>query len=186
MKYRYKIVGLTCPNCALKIENKLNQHPDFSNVVINFSSLKISYETNITNSLKKINELIKEIEPNVTIIEDGDNKKEYHLSVLIIGILLGIIGLLGTGIIFKIFLYLAYIILLAKPFSKALNLLFKSHTINENLLITISCLGALLIQNEMEGIMVVSLYLIGKILEEKAINKTRNSVSSLLSLKIFK
>ena len=35
----------------------------------------------------------------------------------------------------------------------------------------------------MEGLMVIILYEIGKILEEKAINKTRKSISDLMDIK---
>ena len=35
----------------------------------------------------------------------------------------------------------------------------------------------------MEGLMVITLYEIGKILEEKAINKTRKSISDLMDIK---
>ena len=66
---------------------------------------------------------------------------------------------------------------------KAVNLLVKNRTIDENILIIISCLGAYLLGQNLEGIMVITLYIIGKILEEKAINNTRNSINELLILK---
>ena len=78
---------------------------------------------------------------------------------------------------------IGYIILLYRTAKNAIYLLFKSKTINENLLITISCIGAYLIGKHTEGLMVIVLYEIGKILEEKAINKTRKSISSLMDIK---
>ncbi len=62
-------------------------------------------------------------------------------------------------------------------------MLIKNHTLNEYALITISCLGAFFIGDIMEGIMVVSLYTIGKILEEKAINNSRKSIKDLIDIK---
>jgi len=48
--------------------------------------------------------------------------------------------------------------------------LIKSRIINENLLIVVSVIGAYIVGEELEGIMVVALYLFGKILEENEDN----------------
>lgn len=48
---------------------------------------------------------------------------------------------------------------------------------------TISCLGALALGEVLEGMMVIALYTIGKILEEKAINNSRKSIKDLLDIK---
>ena len=61
--------------------------------------------------------------------------------------------------------------------------LIKSHTINENALITISAIGAYFVDKQMEGLMVITLYEIGKILEEKAVNNSRNSIKDLMNIK---
>ena len=62
-------------------------------------------------------------------------------------------------------------------------MLVKSHTINENLLITVSSVGAYFVEKQMEGLMVIILYEIGKILEEKAVNNSRRSIKNLLDIK---
>ena len=62
-------------------------------------------------------------------------------------------------------------------------MLIKSHTINENALITISAIGAYFVDKQMEGLMVIILYEIGKILEEKAVNNSRNSIKDLMNIK---
>ena len=87
------------------------------------------------------------------------------------------------SIINEILILIAYILLLYKPLLNSIKLLIKSKTINENLLIVISCVGAYLIGDKMEGLMVVALYILGKIIEEKAINNTRREVRDLLDIK---
>ncbi len=62
-------------------------------------------------------------------------------------------------------------------------MLIKSHTINENALITISAIGAYFVDKQMEGLMVITLYEIGKILEEKTVNNSRNSIKDLMNIK---
>ncbi len=87
-------------------------------------------------------------------------------------------------VIIKYILYfIVYGLLLYKTTINAVKLLIKSKTINENFLITISCLGALAIGEVLEGMMVVALYTIGKILEQKAINNSRKSIKDLIDIK---
>ena len=51
------------------------------------------------------------------------------------------------------------------------------------MLVTISCIGAYLTGNDHEGLMVIILYEIGKILEEVAVNNSRRSISDLMDIK---
>lgn len=83
----------------------------------------------------------------------------------------------------NICIIISYILLLYRPFLNAIKTLIKNRTINEDLLITISYVGAYLIGETFEGIMVVVIYTIGKILEEKAINRTRGSIKNIMDLK---
>ena len=78
---------------------------------------------------------------------------------------------------------MSYVILLYRTFKVAVKMLIKSHTINENALITISAIGAYFVDKQMEGLMVITLYEIGKILEEKAVNNSRNSIKDLMNIK---
>ena len=65
----------------------------------------------------------------------------------------------------EIAIIISYIILLSRTTKTAIKLLVKSKTINENLLVTVSCIGAYLTNNITEGLMVIILYETGKILE---------------------
>ena len=92
-KYRYKINNLDCANCARKIEDSLNKNEDFKNVKVNFNTMMISYETEKNISISGVNKLIKKIEPEAYISENEENvKKEYHLSILIIALVVGLFG----------------------------------------------------------------------------------------------
>ena len=184
-KYRFKINNLNCANCAKKLEDTLNNNSKMKNVVVNFVSSKISYESDSID-LDSLNELIKKVEPDC-FASTGDVKenKEYHVWILVLSLIIGIIGLY-IKLPFKlnlVFLLGAYILLLYRPFMNAIKLLKNSKTINENALIFISCVGAFLIGEKLEGIMVVALYTLGKILEEKAINNTRRSIKGLMDIK---
>lgn len=185
-KYKYNINKLDCANCAREVEESLNNNELFKNVVVNFSTCKLSYESDHEFTIKELNDLIQKIEPDASVSSENiEVKKEYHLSTLVIAVLICLLGyFLNIPSIYKTILYvISYTLLLYRTFINAIKLLIKSKTINENFLITISCIGAFLIGDVMEGMMVIVLYMVGKILEEKAINNSRKSIKDLLDIK---
>lgn len=184
-KYKYNINNLDCANCARKVEESLNENKDFKNVIVNFNTKKLIYGSDKEFTLPELNKLVKEVEPDAFITDEEVNiKKEYHFSILVIAVIIGLIGyFVKMPTYLKCILYvISYSMLLYRCIINSLKLLIKSKTINENLLITVSCLGALSLGNVLEGIMVITLYTIGKILEEKAINNSRNSIKDLMDL----
>lgn len=184
-RYKYNINNLDCANCAREVEESLNENKDFKNVIVNFNTKKLIYESDKEFTLPELNKLVKEVEPDAFITDEEVNiKKEYHFSILVVGVIIGLIGyFVKMPTYLKWILYvISYSMLLYRCIINSLKLLIKSKTINENLLITVSCLGALALKNVLEGIMVITLYTIGKILEEKAINNSRNSIKDLMDL----
>ncbi len=185
-KYVCNINNLDCPNCARKLEEKLNNRDDLNEVIVNFNTKKLIYKSDKEYSLKEINNIVKSIEPDANISFEEEYKHEFHLSILIIGVVLGLMAyFINFPSYIKSILYIiAYILLLYRVFIKAIKLLIKSHTLDENILITISCVGAYLLGEPLEGMMVIGLYTIGKILEEKALNKSRKEIENLVTLKV--
>lgn len=189
---KYRIENLDCPNCAKKVEKYLNKDKNISNAIIDFTKQTLTLDIIIKNNTKEyINKRINEIEPEVVIYEinnqtktNKDLKKE--LLRLIIGTILGITGLFlenKVPILGNIFLISSYITLLYNIIIKAYKLLINNHSIDENTLITISCIGAFLLNEKMEGLMVIVLYQIGKVLENIAVNNSRKSISDLMNIK---
>ena len=185
-KYKYNINNLDCAACAREIEEMLNKHEDFNNATVNFNTCKIAYESNKDYSLEELNDLVRMVEPECFItLEEKENRKEFSLRFLVLALAIGLSGyFLPLPKVIKIILYLiSYSMLLYRTTNNALKLLFKGNGINENALMTISCLGALALGEVLEGMMVIALYTIGKILEEKAINNSRKSIKDLLDIK---
>lgn len=189
-KYKYRLNNLDCANCANKIEERLKKENNLSDVVVNFSSLTLSFMSNDDIKIEDISNIVTKIEPEVVVTkideESKETKKNYNLIRLIFGIIIALLGLyvnFNNEIINKILIIASYIILLYRTFKVAFKMLIKSHTINENALITISAIGAYFVDKQMEGLMVITLYEIGKILEEKAVNNSRNSIKDLMNIK---
>lgn len=189
-KYKYRLNNLDCANCANKIEERLKKENNLSDVVVNFSSLTLSFMSNDDIKIEDISNIVTKIEPEVVVTkideEAKETKKNYNLIRLIIGVIIALFGLyinFNNEIINKILIIASYVILLYRTFKVAVKMLIKSHTINENALITISSIGAYFVDKQMEGLMVIILYEIGKILEEKAVNNSRNSIKDLMNIK---
>ena len=188
MKYKFKLSSLDCAGCALAIEKKLNENDEIDYASVNFSKLMITVTTKTQNPKKLVSDIVEKVEPESKVMDlneayENKGKFRFHIIRLFIGIVFMIIGMCQKGFISNIFMILSYIILLYRTFINAIKLLFKSKTINENMLVTISCVGAYLTDNIHEGLMVIILYEIGKILEEVAVNNSRRSISDLMNIK---
>ena len=111
-----------------------------------------------------------------TIIQD--------ILFLTLGLVFGILSLIfRKNIIFHyVLMGLSVVSLGWKVYFKAIKLLIKG-IVNENLLLTISVLGAIAIKKDMEAIMVIALYSIGKILEGLAVGKSRKAIEKITNFK---
>ena len=189
--YKYKLEGLDCANCAKKIEDEISKTEGYEDVIVNFSTLKLTFKADKQNPKKEITQIIQRLEPEVEVLEDGEQKqeKEEHngsdIMRIIIGVALYLIALIGNfgTVATNVITIIAFIMLLYKTAKKAWKQLTKNKVLDENTLIVISAIGAYLVGKVSEGLMVITLYEIGKILEARAVNKTRKSISDLMNIK---
>ena len=187
---RYKIEGLDCPNCAKALEAKIGELDGINSAKINF--VKSYIEIDSDNQEKAVRDAIAltlKLEPDATIIVD--NKSQISNK----GIWLDV-GLLALGIVFAVLTFvvkmpavlywitfvISALLMGYKTYYKALNLLLKG-VINENFLVTLSVIGATAVGEHQDGLMVVALYSIGKILESLALNKSKKSIEALTNIK---
>lgn len=192
-RYEFILKDLDCAACANEIQEKLAKNPKLHNVNVNFAKLKLTYETDEV-SVEEVRKAVLEQEPDVEMIdaslENSEQKEEKstmmsQIGRLVIGIAIAFIGMYAKlpTTISTVLIIVGYAILLYRTAKNAIKMLFKSKKINENFLITISCIGAYLVGEHLEGLMVIILYEIGKILEEKSINKSRKSIKDLMNIK---
>lgn len=185
MKYKYNIKNLDCANCAKKIEETLNKDKNIKSASVNFAKQTVTVETNISDPFNYVKDIVEKIEPYAILskeeIKETKNKDIYRI---LLGAFLGVLGIIikTPKYLSMILILLAYIILLYRTLTTAIKQL-KNKTINENFLVTISTIGAYLLGETHEGLMVIFLYEIGKMLESKAVNKSRNSVAELMNIK---
>ena len=184
MKYKFNIKNLDCANCAREVEKSLNEDKKINKAVVNFNTSTITVETDVDDAFSYVKETVAMIEPDAILSEEkieSDNNKDVYR--LLIGAVIGILGIvIKISPINMILIVVAYIILIYKTLLTALKQL-KNRKINENFLVSISAIGAYLLGKHHEGLMVIFLYELGKMLEEKAVSRSRNSVSELMNIK---
>ena len=189
MNKKYIIEGLDCPNCARKLEDAINKLDSVQSASINFlkQTLTINAE-NMDCAIKDIVKTKNEIEPEANIIIENKKKSNTYfwidLAMLLTGIIIGLCAIfveMPVAIFWT--MYVSSALLMGyKTYYKALMLIFKG-IINENLLVTISIIGAAVVGETHEGLMVIGLYSIGKVLEGFALNKSRKSIEELTQIK---
>ncbi|RAP76945.1 cadmium-translocating P-type ATPase [Paenibacillus montanisoli] len=184
----YSIEGMDCVSCALTIENHLKSQPSVKHVSVNFSSGKMTIEHDNT-----VEDIIKEVSKAgfkaslVSRKRSSEVKKDKSGTnrVVLSGVLL-LIGIIGsyTGVseIMINVLYAAAIVFGGFKPAKSAFYAVKSRSLDMNVLMTAAVLGAAAIGEWFEGATVVWLFALGTVLQERSIEKTRNSIRSLIDL----
>ena len=75
-KKKYRIEGIECPNCAAKVERKMNELPDVA-VTLTFATSQLLVEAkNPDEVLPKLREIADKMEPGTVIEEYSSEKKD--------------------------------------------------------------------------------------------------------------
>ena len=204
----YILENLDCANCAAKIEAKFNALPEVREAVITFPTrqLRLTAE-NPDELIDKLTTIARTVESEVTILpyedrhhhhdhdnccghdhhehaheHEHDDKNELLAGAgfFIIGVLLNAFGLNFVAI--TAFL-LAYVILGREVLTDAWKSLIKGHVFDENFLMGIATLGALLIQEWPEAVGIMLFYRIGEYFEEKAVERSRSQIMEAVDLR---
>ncbi len=188
---KYKILGLDCPNCAKSLEKEINKQPSIKKAEINFVKEYITIDShNQELALAEAIRVSSVVEPDAKIVDTSKTKnyfdKSFALNIilLIVGLVLAVITIVVPmpKTLFWIMYVISALLVGYKTYYKAITLLFKG-TVNENLLVTISIIGSACVGEYMEGLMVIGLYSIGKLLESLALNKSKKSIEALTNIK---
>lgn len=185
MRYSYNIKNLSCANCAKKLEDALNKDEKINRAIVNFSTSKVIIETDISSPFNYVKNIVSAVEPDAILSEkEIKDNKLYSFLILLVG---GIIGIIGCTVklpyhLSMVLIVISYAILIYKTLITALKQLSKGN-INENFLVTVSTIGAFILGETHEGLMVIFLYELGKILESLAVSKSRKSITELMDIK---
>lgn len=198
--------GLNCAHCAEVINERVSKLEEIESANLNFINKKLIININKYEDenkvMEKVTGIINDTEPGLDIqiiLEDKkiENKRikkskndinKSDLFKLIIGTLVYIFGIYQTATGFEsqfssiIFLG-AYIIVGGKVLTKAFKNILKGQIFDENFLMSLATLVALIIGELPEAVGVMLFYQIGEFLQGIAVGKSRKSITSLMEIR---
>ena len=111
-----------------------------------------------------------------------DKSKILSITVSLIVMILAILSSQNSGL--KIWLFfISYLIAGWDVLLTAVKNIFKGELFDENFLMTIATAGALAIGEYPEAVMVMVLYQIGELLQDRAVEKSRKSITALMDIR---
>lgn len=184
----YNIEGMDCSSCALTIENHFKNKEAIKQVSVNFSTGKMTIEHD-----NSVEDIIKEVSKTgfKASFVSSNSRKEVKKdrsgtnAVVLSGVLL-LFGFIGSftdvsAALITILYALAIVTGGYKP-ARSAYYAIKSRSLDMNVLMTVAVIGAALIGEWFEGATVVWLFALGNLLQTRSIEKTRNSIRSLIDL----
>ncbi|OQO45782.1 cadmium-translocating P-type ATPase [Enterococcus hirae] len=189
----YRLEGLDCANCAMKIEKRINEINGVKQANVNFSVGKLTIDADqdkIGEIETETRKVIKELEPEVEVKEMEEvtstlNEEKKDL----IRIVLSAIGLLGLFIwapaepIRFIGFLLVYLFIGFDVIKQAALNITRGQLFDENFLMAIATIGAMLIGEYPEAVAVMLFYQVGEYFQGFAVNQSRKSIRALMEIR---
>ena len=199
--FSFKIDGLDCANCALELEEEISKIDGVKEVNVDFVNQKVKV-TCAKKQLLKVKDVCNNFE-EVKVIEENKTKKASKLTPEnkqnLILIIISTVIFVGAVIFDKIltndnnkniFTWISLVLYLISYFVvgypillKTIKNVSKGKIFDENFLMTIASIGAMAINERIEGVAVMLLYQIGELLQSIAVNSSRSEIVSMMNLK---
>ena len=192
------IEGLDCPNCAAKVERKINTLEGIKEATVDFLGKKIVV---LADEISE-NELVELIQTEVDKIEDGvkvfvpkvqagesSSEEEDTGKIkkkLLIGGILFVLGIFVPKTLFipKLAVFLiSYLVIGSDVLLSAFKNILNGQVFDENFLMAIATIGAFAIGEYPEGVAVMLFYQLGELLQGIAVNNSRKSIVSLMDIR---
>ena len=192
------IEGLDCPNCAAKVERKINTLEGIKEATVDFLGKKIVV---LADEISE-NELVELIQTEVDKIEDGvkvfvpkvqagesSSEEEDTGKIkkkLLIGGILFVLGIFVPKTLFipKLAVFLVgYLVIGGDVLLSAFKNILNGQVFDENFLMAIATIGAFAIGEYPEGVAVMLFYQLGELLQGIAVNNSRKSIVSLMDIR---
>ncbi|MBP2025709.1 heavy metal translocating P-type ATPase [Peptoniphilus stercorisuis] len=193
--------GLTCANCSAKIEDETKKFKGVKNANFEFATEKYTIvfdeSADFENVYEKLEKLVPAMEPGVvvskTLNEDEHDHEHEHGEgsikarvtkyIIIFAVLIGLHFVeIDEKISFVIYL-LAYISVGLPVLKSAFKNILRGDFLDENFLMSIASIGAIVVGQYPEAVAVMLLYDIGEMFEDLALERSRKNISSALALK---
>lgn len=183
--------GLTCANCAQKIERFANDHASVESASLDFINTTLSIEmkdgADGEAALREITKYINDLEPDV-LVTRGEDEEEEELEegfskVFLIRIAVSLLALAAFLFVdspYKmVFFAIAYIVISYDIIINGVKGAFHG-VLAEEFLMSVATIGAIFIGEYLEAVLVSLLYQIGEIISDIAVDKSKDKIKELI------
>lgn len=203
MKYQkeYNLQGLACASCAGKIEAAVQKIPGVTEASLNFVSSNLKLEVKSPELQKdieqEVKQIVKNLEPHVQVVDTDSITGKAQLTNSKRSISKGRLVKLGGGVVLytaallEIFnpslniglFVVSYLLIGGEILLQAAKNIGRGQIFDENFLMTLATIGAFIIQEYPEAVGVMLFYQFGELLQDRAVDNSRNSIQKLLNIK---
>ncbi len=202
MEKSYILSGLDCAHCAEEIRSTVAGSDFAADAKLNFISkeLTVTTERKISDEelKKKITRIVKRLEPNVEVMEKSEySEQKVSYTADIVKIIITAALFIAAFIVEKtvgtenlavyIGILCAYgisFIINAFPVAvTSVKSIAAKNFFNENTLMLIASIGAIVLGEYEEAVAVMLFYTVGEFFQSMAVNKSRRSISALIKTK---
>lgn len=205
MKKTYSLDQLDCAACAAKMEEAASQVPGVEELRINFLTKTMSLtasEDHFEQVAQNVMAACQRVEPECRVCEvkqdtaahhdhghahghDHEEGEEHHsLGLIGVGAVLFVAGLLlPEGLWRWAALIAAYVVAGGEVLLRAAKNILRGQVFDENFLMTVASLGAMLMGEATEAVAVMLFYQIGEWFQDRAVDKSRASIAQLMDIR---
>lgn len=205
MKKTYSLDQLDCAACAAKMEEAASQVPGVEELRINFLTKTMSLtasDDHFEQVAQNVMAACQRVEPECRVCEvkqdtaahhdhghahghDHEEEEEHHsLGLIGVGAVLFVAGLLlPEGLWRWAALIAAYVVAGGEVLLRAVKNILRGQVFDENFLMAVASLGAMLMGEATEAVAVMLFYQIGEWFQDRAVDKSRASIAQLMDIR---
>ncbi len=191
MEKKLRLEGLDCANCAYEIEAALKK--EGLNGYVSFATKQAV----IDGDVEKAKEIIRRTEPDIKITEESEHEGDEEMNIkkeLVFIFSPAILFLLGILFMDTLhgtpYSWGEYVVFISAYLLSGWNVLYKAgrnirhgKIFDENFLMAVATIGAILIHELPEAVGVMLFFQVGEFFQDISVNRSRHSIKALLEIR---
>ncbi len=193
MEKTFKLQELDCANCAAKMQEAISKIPGVQSATVNFMTQKLilaADEQDWSRILNDVHAAIRKILPRCKLVTKETSPMTREQEIVLIRILVSAV-LLAVALVFFpegsiprwVILMLAYFTMSYDVLKEAGGNILRGQVFDENFLMSIASIGAIVIGEYPEAVAVMLFYQVGELFQSYSVQKSRKSISSLMDIR---
>ena len=198
---KVRLKGLDCAHCAAEIEQGTKGLKEVKNATINLlkqeMEVMVEQGTSLSELLNNITEMTHQYEPDVevSLVTNQEQKiqkqqkSDFQIALkktlmrFSIGIIFFLAGELTKGQISYGLFLISYILFGYDVLWTAIKNIKRGQIFDENFLMSISTIGAIILNEMPEAVFVMMFYQIGETFQSYAVDRSRKSIAGLMNIR---